>query len=273
VKLSSVYVFGAGKVGRALSRGLRRAGVGTQLRRARKGWPRRRIAAELVVLAVRDGDIEQYATELADAELLADGTTVVHCAGSLGLEVLASLRALNISVAQMHPLLAFASVKHSPPWTDAAMRIEGDPAATRMARAVALHLGMRPLDLSAIDSSTYHAAAALCANGAVALLDASAQLLQAGGCTPRMATELLGPLLTSVSFNVQQLSLPAALTGPVRRGDSTAVRAHLRRLSSDAPALLPLYRALTEVQLRMARELNEASSESFSDIAAALIER
>ena len=71
MKLQRAYVFGAGKVGTGMARGLRAAGVQTTLRAARRGWPKRGIDADLVLLTVRDGDLEgavesaEHAIELA----------------------------------------------------------------------------------------------------------------------------------------------------------------------------------------------------------------
>ena len=78
---------------------------------------------------------------------------------------------------------------------------------------------------------------------------------------------MLAPLLASVAHNAGVVGLPDALTGPVRRGDARAVRAHLLRLREHAPEVLPLYRALVEAQLPMAKVLAEAPLESFADIA------
>src|SRR5579863_463182 len=52
----AVFVYGAGKLGRALARALRQHGAKTMLRAARKGLPRS-MEGDIVILAVRDENI------------------------------------------------------------------------------------------------------------------------------------------------------------------------------------------------------------------------
>ena len=87
------------------------------------------------------------------------------------------------------------------------------------------------------------------ANGAAALAAAGVRLLGEGGVDPATASKMLGPLLKSVGDNVESLGLPAALTGPVRRGDAAAVGRHLEVIRSRTPELVPLYLELIRAQL------------------------
>jgi predicted short-subunit dehydrogenase-like oxidoreductase (DUF2520 family) len=262
--LPRTYIFGAGKVGRALHGALRRGGEATTLRPARRGWPKRRLGqVGLVVLAVRDPEIPRQAEALRDARCLPDGAAVVHCAGSRGPDVLAPLRDAGVAVAQMHPLLAFASTRHPPSLRGAALQLRGDPEAVRRARALGHRLAMRPVELEGMNLELYHAAAALLANGAVGLAAGAEHLLREGGCPSDEIPRLLAPLLASVAGNLQALGLPEALTGPVRRGDATAVATHRARLRRTAPQLVSLYDAAVRSQLPLARALGEAESEAF----------
>jgi predicted short-subunit dehydrogenase-like oxidoreductase (DUF2520 family) len=143
------------------------------------------------------------------------------------------------------------------------MNIEGDPAAVRKARRVARLLGMTPRTLENLDRIAYHAAAGLVANGAAALAAAGAYLLRQGGVDAVTAGKMLGPLLRSVGDNVESLGLPLALTGPVRRGDASAVGRHLEVIRSRAPELVPLYVELVRAQLPMARKIADADRAAF----------
>lgn len=270
MSLPRTYVFGAGKVGRALSAALRRAGERVTMRPARRGWPKRRLDAGLVVLAVRDPRIADEAEALATSGVLPAGVPVVHCAGSRGPEALAVLAKVGVPVAQMHPLLAFASPARPPELAGATLHLRGDAVAVRRARALGERLGMRPASHPDLDLELYHAAAALLANGAVGLAAGAAELLAAGGCPAVQVPALLGPLLRSVADNLEHLGLPDALTGPVRRGDAAAVAAHRQRLRQQAPALVPLYDAAVRAQLPLARELGEARGKDFDACEAAV---
>lgn len=266
--MKRVYVFGAGKVGRALAKALKRAGVPVTLRGARRGLPSRRIAADLLVLSVRDDQLPALARALATADILPPGVAVVHCAGALGAEVLAPLRSAGVVVAQMHPLVSVAdsSAELSGGW----LHVSGDAEAVARAKKLAKAIGMNALTIDGLDLALYHAATALLANGAVALVGAAQVALQQAGCPADKAAPLLAPLLASVASNVARLGLPGALTGPVRRGDAAAIDKHLTKLGERTPPIAGLYRALVEAQLPMARQLAEAAPENFDAIAHSL---
>jgi predicted short-subunit dehydrogenase-like oxidoreductase (DUF2520 family) len=264
----SVYVIGAGKVGTALSRALRAKGVRVTLRAARKGAPRGPVDADLLVLAVRDGQLEALVRDLSARRSVEKRTAVVHCAGALGPEPLAPLRALSLGVAQMHPMISFASTKLTPSLARGQMNVDGDARAVRVATRVARLLGMSPRRLPGLDKVVYHASAGLVANGAAALAAAGTELLERAGIDPKLAARMLGPLLRSVADNVERLGLPESLTGPVRRGDERAVRRHLEVIRTHCPSIVPLYRELVLAQLPLARRLKDADAGAFERIAA-----
>jgi predicted short-subunit dehydrogenase-like oxidoreductase (DUF2520 family) len=261
-----VTIYGAGKVGRALAAGLRRVGWPVTLRPARRGPPRRTVDAALLVIAVRDPEIERAAQALADR--VTRRTAVVHVAGARGPEVLAPLVGLAAGLGQAHPMLSFAAERAAPKLEGAHMLVSGDAVAVQRASRLARALGMVPRSYAAVDRTTYHAAAGLLANGAAALAAAAARLLELAGVPRADAPHVLGPLLASVAANIERLGLPGALTGPVRRGDDAAIAAHLRRIREVAPELAPLYCALVVAQVPLARALGEADRAGLRAIAA-----
>jgi prephenate dehydrogenase len=109
-----VFILGAGKVGTALARGLRAHGDTVTLRAGRKGLPKQPIDADLVILSVREKQLAELCTELAASRLLKKTAVVVHNAGSLPAEALAGLRGACAGVAQMHPMISFASTSSFP---------------------------------------------------------------------------------------------------------------------------------------------------------------
>lgn len=260
----SVFVLGAGKVGRGLTRALRAKGVPVKLRAARRGPPRS-IDASIVVVAVRDGQVRALAETLVG--VVAKRSVVVHVAGALDAEALAPLRGSCAGVAQMHPMIAFASTGFTPSLAKGNLLVRGDPAAVARARGLARTLGMVPRTFRRLDAVAYHAAAGLVANGGAALAALGAELLVVAGIPRATAPKLLGPLLRSVADNVEALGFPAALTGPVRRGDAAALQKHLATLSDKAPRALPLYVASALAQLPLARALGEGSREGYEAIA------
>jgi len=263
----SVFIFGAGKVGRALASALKRAKWPVTIRAARNGWPRRPIDADIVVLALRDRELQTTVQQLHATRDISKGAVVVHVAGALRSEALAPLRAMTSGVAQMHPMISFASRSFVPSLARGNVHVEGDPLAVRRARKLALAIGMTPRHFAELDPVGYHAAAALLANGAAALAAQAAEVLVASHVPRAQAPKLLGPLLRSVAENVEKLGFPAALTGPVRRGDPGAIERGALTLAMRAPDALPLYRAVIAAQIPLARALREVPDASLDAIA------
>lgn len=231
-----VCVIGRGKVGRALHAGLGAAGIASTLHRGRAARPPAPYF-DAYVLAVPDARLAALAERLAPT--LDRRAVVLHCAGARGIEELAPLAARGLAVGVMHPLVSFAGARTTQ-LAGVTFTLVGAPRACRVARVLAKHLGAHTVTLRA-PGPAYHAAAALVANGAVALADAGVRMLAPLGYPPDKAARALAGLLASVADNVRALGPTAALTGPVVRGDVATVKAHLAALRVLDPALAEAY--------------------------------
>jgi predicted short-subunit dehydrogenase-like oxidoreductase (DUF2520 family) len=258
-----VFILGAGKVGAALASALRKKGDSVVLRPARPRMQKKRIDAQIIVLAVRDKQLADIAEALAGSGLVPKTAVVVHTAGALPADVLASLRGVSAGVAQMHPMISFASKTVFPTLTRGHCHVKGDPVAEKRASALAKRIGMTPRRFAKLDTVGYHAAAGLVANGAAALAAMGEELLVASGVPRKDAPKMLGPLLRSVAENVEALGFPDALTGPVRRGDAGAIQRQINLLRERVPAALPLFVASAWAQIPIARSIGDAPSENF----------
>ena len=265
-----IFVFGAGKVGTALARALRKAGEDVTLRPQRKGLPKKPIDAAFVILSVRDRLLGEICTELAERRLIKKSAVVVHNSGALTAEALAPVRAACAGVAQMHPMISFASKTFVPTLTRGQCHVKGDPVAETRARQLAKKIGLTPRTFPNLDTVGYHAAASLLANGAAALAAIGEDLLVASGVPKADAPKMLGPVLRSVAENVEALGFPAALTGPVRRGDAAGIERQAKLLKERLPAALPLFVAAGWAQIPLARSLGEAPGENFDALEAVL---
>jgi len=262
-----VYILGAGKLGSALARALKKKHVKVTLRPARKGLPAT-IDADVVVLAVRDRDLRSTAQALVG--VVAKRAVVVHVAGALDEGPLSPLRGACAGIAQMHPMISFASTHFSPDLARGNVHVQGDPEAVRRARRLAKRLGMTPRTVKGLDTVAYHAAAGLVANGSAALAAVGAELLVKAGVSRADAAKMLGPLVRSVADNIEHLGFPDALTGPVRRGDAAGVEKHLATLRDKLPDAVGLYVAAAYAQVPLARALGDAPAASFDAIAEVL---
>ena len=274
-------VIGAGRLGSALARGLKAAGwrveAWTRGTGARRGLvraatgphPASLAAAELVILSVPDRAVAEVAAAVAPR--LTRKQVAIHCAGSLGLEPLAPLRARGVAVGSLHPLVAAQPGRT--PLRGRAAALDGDRRALALLRRVASQLGLEPLRIEPDARVRYHAAASLAANGLVSLVDLAVELLAGAGrgMSRDEALAALLPLVDSAVSGLHRSGLPAALTGPVARGDAEVVAKHLAALrGSSAEAV---YRALAAHAVGVARAQGRADPAGLSRIAKALQSR
>lgn len=194
---------------------------------------------DVVLLAVPDGEIG-----MAAAAIVA-GPAVGHCSGASTLAPLGDRESFSI-----HPLMTVTA--HGAPFAGASAAVAGSTArALEIARGLANELGLRPVQIADDDRAAYHAAASIAANFLITLEDAAESLiLSAGG-----DREMLLPLVQAAIDNWARLGGPAALTGPIARGDEATVRRQRAAVAGRKPELLALFDAMTNATRDLSRRL------------------
>jgi predicted short-subunit dehydrogenase-like oxidoreductase (DUF2520 family) len=137
--------------------------------------------------------------------------------------------------------------------------VEGTDRAVQVAEQLARLAGMRPFRLAASAKVVYHAGAVFAANYLVVVEAVAQRLLTLAGLRGEEAWQALRPLVAGTLENLSASGPPAALTGPVARGDARTVRRHLAALSPDDAEL---YRVLGRAALELARRggMDESSA-------------
>jgi len=268
--VTAIGVVGAGRAGAGLALALHRAGHTVRLH-ARRGkdvppplvltWggaPPWLPAVEVVLLAVRDGAIEDAARELALADGVRDSHVVMHLSGLLDEGPLAALRPTGAALGCFHPLQAITRAEDAPDRLRGAVAaLSGDERAVAAGSGLAQSLGMRPVRLPGAAKPAYHAAAAMASNYLVILHAVAERLMTEAGVGATDAREGVAALMAGTLANARADGA-AALTGPIVRGDVATVRAHLAALPPD---LQDVYRALGRVALTHARLPEPAASD------------
>jgi predicted short-subunit dehydrogenase-like oxidoreductase (DUF2520 family) len=223
--IGRIAIVGSGRMGSALHRALKKTHghVGGPFGRGFDGR-----GFDVVILAVPDAQIAIAAAAISEEAI------VGHCAGSLGCDVLGDHESFA-----MHPLMTVTAEGAS--FEGAGAAIDGTtPRALATAEAIALMLGLRPWRIRDADRSAYHAAASIASNFLVTLEDAAEALLATAGGS----REILGPLVRAAVENWLTHGGPAALTGPIARGDEGTVARQRAAVSSRMPELLAVWDAL-----------------------------
>lgn len=229
----SLTIVGAGRLGTALAEALTKAGVKV-VGPTRRDEP---IPGDLVLFAVPDREIRTAAVGASS------GAMVGHTAGAMPLDVLSPREAFSF-----HPLMTASPGRTV--FAGAAAAVAGTtPRALDIARALAARLSMEPLEIPEARRAAYHASAAIAANFLVTLESMAARVGAAGGLERRH----LLPLARAAMENWGALG-PAALTGPIARGDRETVEKHRAAVQAVAPELLPAWDAMAAATAAIARD-------------------
>jgi predicted short-subunit dehydrogenase-like oxidoreductase (DUF2520 family) len=280
--LRHVGLVGPGRLGGLVARGLAAAGVRVErvaggsdaaraaLRGAIAGL--REVAVvdvatgvDLVVLAVPDRAIADVVDALVRADAVREDQGVVHLSGALGLAPLRRAALAGAWTAACHPALT-APARASDPaaLVGVAWGVTAAPAARTRAHDLVLRLGGDPFDIADADRPRYHAALAAASNAVGAALVTARRLLAGAGLRGDPAgagpdpARLLGPL-AHASVDAALAGGAPALTGPVVRGDTATVAAHLAAIGPDAPELAAAYRTLMRAVLVSVRPALDAA--------------
>lgn len=207
--------------------------------------------ADLTLVAVPDRAIEPVCASIR----WLPGSMVAHVSGGTPVAALTSAEDVGALVGGWHPLKSFAG---DPSDCDLRGVVFGIEAQGRLADTLydlTAALGGWYLNLRPADRALYHASAALASNGLVALLAVAASLWEQLGLRRDTGMHALLPLIDGTVQNLRKLGVPAALTGPIERGDTTTVERHLVSLAGGDDDVAPnLYRALGLSALRLAVE-------------------
>jgi len=215
--------------------------------------------SELLILAVPDAELAGLINGLASTGTVRPGTLVAHTSGANGIGVLAPLTELGAMPLAIHPAMTFTG--HDEDTVRLGNACFGITAADEIGYAIAqslvIEIGGEPVRVSEANRTLYHAALAHGSNHLVTIVvDAVAALREALAGQELLgqpivdeqpngiAERVLAPLLSAALDNALRRG-PAALTGPVARGDVPAVAAHLAELNSLDPSLAAGYRALS----------------------------
>jgi len=254
-----VFIVGAGKVGRGLSRAFRASGVAVVGLHARREhdeatssgeYPASLGDANVILIAVRDAEIDGVCAGLAalvrkSPTRIARGTVILHTSGTAEPQGYTALRALGFAAGTFHPLIPFATPERGAQLVRSAwVGIDGDATACASSRRLAAAVGARTVNIPAGHKGAYHAAAVMASNFPVVLAGIASQILAQAGVAERTAEQVVQSLMAAAVQNLEHGSPAAMLTGPVVRGDVGTVHAHLHALRGQTTAL-EVYDVLT----------------------------
>ncbi|MGH7687093.1 MAG: Rossmann-like and DUF2520 domain-containing protein [Candidatus Dormibacteria bacterium] len=208
-------------------------------------------AADITIVAVPDEAVPGVGATLAANGAVLAGRALVHTAARLSAGALAAARLTGIATGVLHPLQALTGPESADLLRGAAFRVDAHGHLHDELEALVGALGGHVISIPPDALDAYHAAAVLAGNAPLALLAAAERVLEGVGLDADSAHAALAALLHGAATNAMRVAPADALTGPVVRGDASAIAAHLGALSGDA-AVLELYRTLARETARLA---------------------
>lgn len=232
----------------------------------------------LYLLTVPDQALPQVATELghllrASRHLDEARPFVAHTSGATSIAVLSPCAEAGAHTLVFHPLQTFADpvvgAEHFAGIAVAVTSLQPDPEspATQFGFDLAQALEARPFFLPDDSRTLYHTAATVASNYFVTLEYQAERLFRQAGLPEEAALELFLPLVRSTLENISTQGTVKALTGPLSRGDSDTVRAHLSTLQAKAEQIVVLYKALGLATLEILRLRGEVEDKTITELA------
>jgi predicted short-subunit dehydrogenase-like oxidoreductase (DUF2520 family) len=260
----SVTIVGPGRLGTALARSLRNAGIRVAevvyrkspaaAKRLAKSMNARAVAFDeaefsgtVIWVCVGDAEIEATARQVAKRRLW-KGTVVFHSSGALSADDLAPLRKRGAKVASVHPMMTFVR-SSEPSMKGVAFALEGDIAAVKVARDLVKRLGGESFSIAKKDKPLYHALGAFVSPLIVAQMATAERIGRELGLNPQRTRKIIAPILQQTIRNYLSHGPAAAFSGPIVRGDSATVRKNLAALKRVSGAA-EIYRALARVAVK-----------------------
>ena len=151
-------------------------------------------------------------------------------------------------MASVHPSMTFVRGP-APQMSGVAFAVEGDPAATRLAKRIVEDLGGTTYAIKKRNKVLYHAFGSFASPLVIALMASLERVAKAAGIRPTDIKTMMVPLLRQTLRNYLQHDAASAFSGPLVRGDIATVRRHLEELKA-VPEARAVYVALAGAALK-----------------------
>ena len=212
-------------------------------------------AGDYWVIGTGDDQIATVAEGLAAVRDDLDGALVFHLAGRFGLDVLTPLQERGAYLAAMHPV---RSLTHNhltlADFRGTACVAEGSSAALDRLQPLVEAIGGSWLPVRDIDRGLYHAAVSILSNVTKGVAWKAQNWMTGAGLPAATAAAVAHQLLASTMEDLFRSGAKQSITGPVVRGDTRTIEAHLDALRAFYSADIDVYRVLARTVLELAEE-------------------
>jgi len=227
--------------------------------------------AEFWLIGSSDDQVQFVARAMSKRAQLSSGSLVFHLAGRFGLEVLEPLNAGSVLLAALHPVRSL---------TDSALTLEGFEGTACVAEGandalsslqpLVTAIGGTWLPVEAIDRGLYHASVSIISNITKAVAWKAQKWQRRSGLPEETAKAVTHQLLHSTMQDLFRSGARQSITGPVVRGDTQTIAAHIDAIEASHPEDVEIYRILARTVLELAQERGDLDENTLRRFAALL---
>lgn len=225
------------------------------------------IPADIIFITVPDDQIQTVALQLDQSGIDLSNSIVVHCSGLHPASILKKLEPVCLGIAAVHPIYNFSSPDDDAEnFADTPCIVSGGEDCLDAVEELFSQIKAKPFRIADQDKHAYHAACVMALTFPACLAESIKQLLQKSGLSPEKAIKLTQDMLASTTASLTQTptsNFNAFFGGPIARGETQAVRAHLEAQSSSRHS--DVYKALALQGIDMS-ELSETDKLSLSHL-------
>lgn len=200
-----------------------------------------------VLVATPDDRIQEIGLQLAVKyqEREAGSPTFIHFSGLQTSAAFQPLRDQDFQAASLHPLQTIPSVEIG---REAILHcvwgMEGDN--PDLCKSIVESLEGQAVPLRSENKVAYHLAAVFASNLLVALEAIAMDIATEAGIAPEKFLDVFSPLIRQTMDNLLSQGPNKAVTGPVRRADSSTIQQHINWLQTSDDRYLVVYRELSQ---------------------------
>lgn len=191
-------------------------------------------AADITFITTPDAYIRTASNKLCQNRCLKPGSIIVHCSGALTSSELIAVKNKGCFVASVHPMRSFANPTLSAAhYQGTYCAMEGDEETLDVIMQLFTAIGSKTCVIHPDKKPLYHAAAVFSSNYLVTLAHQAQTCFKEAGLADRDAMNILTSLMKTTLTNLEQVKTPYhALTGPIKRGDTSTVEIHMNALQN-----------------------------------------
>lgn len=234
-------------------------GAGTAVRNIEELKP-----ADFWLIGTSDDQLAGVAKSMAGLHQDLGGSLVFHLAGRFGLDILQPLGPGGALLAALHPVRSLTDAQISvEDFTGTACVAEGSEDALSALEPLFTSIGGTWLPVTGIDRGLYHAAVSVISNITKAVAWKAQKWQRKAGLPAETAAAVTHQLLNSTMEDLFRSGAKKSISGPVVRGDTSTIEAHLEAIRSTHPEDVEVYRVLARTVLDLAQERGDLDEETW----------